>query len=247
VAGFGTAPIDIPNCERCHPAHRSDGDLAGYPFTLGGNNFYAGSDNRLANGGCFVGRDVHSNPNKDGAETDEHLNAVGQWRSNNAFDNQTGLAGSNQDARGIRCSNCHTQLSQEIWKAENMVDLINGIPGKQADGVTGAVNVRELSLQGIADVVAGGDLDQVLAWLDPTIDNPKGDFTRAVWNPQSEDANVATIEAGAAAGENHTRRHGLGGQGDGIPGAGQADFFPAAERNRRPGRVAGRLASGEGA
>ena len=44
-----------------------------YPITLGGDNANAAGDNRLAQGGCFVGRDVHSNPLKDvdGAETPE--------------------------------------------------------------------------------------------------------------------------------------------------------------------------------
>ena len=79
-------------CQGCHPAHRSDGDMSGYPITKQGDNFYAESDNRLANGGCFVGRDVHSNPLKDvdGAETPEHLNAVGQWLADNVFRGQDG-------------------------------------------------------------------------------------------------------------------------------------------------------------
>ena len=61
--------------------------MSGYPITLEGENFYANADNRDANGGCFVGRDVHSNPGKDtdGAETPEHLNPVGQWLSDNVF------------------------------------------------------------------------------------------------------------------------------------------------------------------
>jgi len=103
-------------CQGCHPAHRSDGDMEGYPITLNGENFYADGDNRLASGGCFVGRDVHSNPGKDsdGAETPEHLNAVGAWLSAKVFDNQAGLTGDNQDTRGIWCTNCHTQLGQEL-------------------------------------------------------------------------------------------------------------------------------------
>jgi hypothetical protein len=78
---FSDAQGRSGGCQGCHPAHRSDGDMAGYPITLDGDNFYANLDNRDANGGCFVGRDVHSNPAKDidGAETPEHLNAVGQW------------------------------------------------------------------------------------------------------------------------------------------------------------------------
>jgi len=178
-------------CQGCHPAHRSDGVMDGYPITLGGDSADPTGDNRLAQGGCFVGRDVHSNPLKDvdGAETDEHLNAVGQWLQTNVSQNQAGLAGSDEDYRGIWCTNCHTQLSQEIWRREDCNNLITG------DCVN---NVRAGSLQDIADQVAGGDVNQVIAWLDPNNQDLHGtgygDFTHEVWNPAVTDANVATIE-----------------------------------------------------
>jgi hypothetical protein len=181
-------------CQGCHPAHRSDGDMAGYPITLDGENFYAEGDNRLASGGCFVGRDVHSNPFKDidGAETPEHLNAVGQWLQDNVSRKQAGLAGSDEDFRGIWCTNCHTQLSQEIWRAEDCDNLIEG------ECVN---NVRSGSLQQIADAVAPGDtseerLANALNWLDPQVDSPLGDTTHDVWRADIPDADVATIEVG---------------------------------------------------
>ena len=63
----------------------------------------------------------------DGAETPAHLNAVGQWLSTNVFYNQDGEAGvPGHDTRGLWCTNCHTQLGQEIWRAEDCNDLING-------------------------------------------------------------------------------------------------------------------------
>ena len=198
-------------CQGCHPAHRADGDMQNYPLTLAGTNRQALADNRDSSGGCFVGRDVHSNPGKDsdGAETPEHLNAVGQWLANNVSNDPT-------ENKGIWCTNCHTQLSQEIWKAENMVDLVNGIPGKQADGVTDAVNVRaEPSLAAIAAAI-GTTEDQAIAWLDPNNTNLHGtglgDFSRAIWAPDpglgdyvsgylgltpvnpAQDGNVATVE-----------------------------------------------------
>ena len=183
------------SCQGCHPAHRSDGDMAGYPITIEGDNFYANADNRDANGGCFVGRDVHSNPGKDsdGAETPEHLNAVGQWLSDNVFSDQHAGGGD----KGIWCTNCHTQLGQEIWRNENMLDLIHAVPGKQADLTTDAVNIRALPT--LADVAAAVGLTEAeaIAMLDPTADNPLGDFTREIWSPDVPDANVATIEANA--------------------------------------------------
>ena len=182
-------------CQGCHPAHRSNGDMAGYPITLGGENFYASADNRDANGGCFVGRDVHSNPGKDtdGAETPEHLNAVGQWLSDNVYSDQ-GASGD----KGIWCTNCHNQLGQELWKAENMEDLVHGV---------GLNNPRaEPTLVAVASAV-GVSEDQAIAWLDPKADNPLGDFTHAIWdedpglcqflvdptNP-AHDGKVATVE-----------------------------------------------------
>ena len=83
-------------CQGCHPAHRSDGVMDNYPITIVGDNANADGDNRLNQGGCFVGRDVHSNPLKDvdGAETPEHLNAVGDWLVANVARGQGGLAGS---------------------------------------------------------------------------------------------------------------------------------------------------------
>ena len=196
-------------CQGCHPAHRSNGDMDGYPITLAGGNKYADGDNRGANGGCFVGRDVHSNPGKDsdGVETPAHMNAVGQHL-------QATVA---NDGMGIWCTNCHNQLGQEIWKAENMVDLVNGVPGKEADGVTDAVNIRALpDLASIAAAV-GTTEAQAISWLDPKEGlNVGDDDSYAIWaadpglcdyvdnvliggqpaNP-AHDGNVATIEVHA--------------------------------------------------
>jgi hypothetical protein len=189
---FADAAGRSGGCQGCHPAHRSDGVMDGYPITLGGDNAQADSDNRLASGGCFVGRDVHSNPMKDvdGAETPAHLNAVGQWLADNVFHNQDGAAGvAGHDTRGLWCTNCHTQLGQEIWKAEDCNDLING---------DCANNVRAGTLQEIADQVAEGDINQVIAWLDPNNKDlhstGKGDLTHTIWDPAVGDALLATIE-----------------------------------------------------
>ena len=179
-------------CQGCHPAHRSDGVMDDYPITLDGDNAQANSDNRLGLGGCFVGRDVHSNPLKDvdGAETPQHLTAVGQWLSDNVARNQAGLAGSDADLRGVWCTNCHSQLSQEIWKAEDCNDLIRN------DCVN---DVRGLpTLADIATAI-GSDLATVESWLDPK-DNVNGftpdgiDHSHRIWDPATPDANVATIE-----------------------------------------------------
>ncbi len=197
-------------CQGCHPAHRSDGDMNGYPITLAGTNYYANGDNRGANGGCFVGRDVHSNPNKDndGVETPAHLNAVGQWLEDNVAHDTGG-------ENGIWCTNCHNQLGQEMWKAENMTSLVHGV---------GENNVRDGAT--LADVAAavGTTVEQAEAWLDPkTVDD-----TNAIWAPDpglcnyvagyigaipvdpAHDGNVATVEVNTTSAENCSTGGGTG-------------------------------------
>ena len=228
-------------CQGCHPAHRSNGDMAGYPITEGGDNFYAATDNRLGEGGCFVGRDVHSNPFKDidGAETPEHLNAIGDWLVQNVSRNQSQHDGE-RDMRGIWCTNCHNQLSQEIWKQENMEDLVHNIPGPDAE------NIRALpSLDLIADAV-GVSTQQAIDWLDPRDPDANGgsgpidgayrmaEETMGIWREDpglcaylggstdpAIDANVATIEVAGNAGNCTT---GAAADGPDCDGNGSPDF-----------------------
>jgi hypothetical protein len=181
-------------CQGCHPAHRSDGDMNGYPITLAGANKYADGDNRGANGGCFVGRDVHSNPGKDtdGVETPAHLNAVGQYLADNVA--STG--------NGLWCTNCHNQLGQEMWKAENMTSLVHN---------QGTSNPRAQPTLAAVAAAVGTTTEQAISWLDPKDSNPV-DHSYAIWdtdpglcdyvsgylgitpvNP-AHDGNVATVE-----------------------------------------------------
>jgi len=218
VVAFADSQGRAGGCQGCHPAHRSDGNMNGYPITLAGANRYADSDNRDATGGCFVGRDVHSNPGKDtdGAETPEHLNAVGQWLSTNVYSNP----GSDGGNLGIWCTNCHNQLGQEIWKTENVESLVHGTGICSSDGVTGcqvdadcigATNTctlnnprTEPTLAALAAAV-GTTEAQAISWLDPKNSNPVDD-SFAVWAPDpglcqylvaptpAQDGNVATVE-----------------------------------------------------
>jgi hypothetical protein len=166
-----------------------------YPITKHGANANADGDNRLGKGGCFVGRDVHSNPLKDvdGAGTPEHLNAVGEWLSANVFRNQEGLARSDADVRGIWCTNCHTQLSQEIWRTQDCNDLIHG------DCLVNPLAATDLA--GVAYAV-GLSEQEAINYLDPKnpfvqpLDVPQVtvDETHAPWDSAIPDADIATIE-----------------------------------------------------
>ncbi len=162
-------------CAGCHPAHRQDGSLDGYPITADGKNFYAATDNRDTKGGCFAGRDVHSNPNKDkdGAGTPEHLNAVGQWMQANVS-----KIGNGKGGKGMWCTNCHSQLSRELYQRD---DLQNAF---QQTGQT----LRNKSLDEIAKAIGVDRKTLEQRYLDPKVqltkdgkDNPATSGILLTW------------------------------------------------------------------
>lgn len=152
-------------CQACHPAHRQDGKMDGYPITADGKNAYAKADNRDAAGGCYVGRDVHSNPGKDsdGVETKEYLNAVGQYLKENVSQIGTGEGG-----KGIWCTNCHTQLSRELYQRDNLTNAF------MQEGET----IRNKSLDDIAKAIGVSRQELIDKYIDPKVVlNAKGEDT----------------------------------------------------------------------
>jgi len=143
-------------CQGCHPAHRFDRDMSGYPITAEGKNAYADADNRDAAGGCYVGRDVHSNPNKDkdGAGTPEHLNAIGQWLKDN-------VSREDGEMKGLWCTNCHTQVARELYKHDNLAP-------EEAFHPDPAHTIRDDSFEDIAKAL-GVTPETLGAMLDPKV------------------------------------------------------------------------------
>ncbi len=135
-------------CAGCHPAHRQDGSMDGYPITPDGKNFYASTDNRDTKGGCFAGRDVHSNPNKDndGVGTPEHLNAIGKWQQNNVS-----KIGNGKQGKGLWCTNCHNQLSRELYQRDDLKNAFKQtgktIRNKSLDEIAQAIGVDRKTLE----------------------------------------------------------------------------------------------------
>ncbi len=135
-------------CAGCHPAHRQDGGMEGYPITPLGKNFYAEADNRDTEGGCFAGRDAHSNPNKDkdGAGTPEHLNSIGKWMQSNVSNIGNGKGG-----KGMWCTNCHSQLSRELYQRDNLKNAFKQtgetIRNKSLDEIAKAIGVSRKTLE----------------------------------------------------------------------------------------------------
>ncbi len=135
-------------CQACHPAHRQDGGMQGYPITPDGKNAYAKADNRDAAGGCYVGRDVHSNPgkDKDGVGTPEHLNAIGKWLQDNVSEIGNGKGG-----KGLWCTNCHNQLSRELYQRDNLTNAFKQtgttLRNKSLDEIAAAIGVTKKELE----------------------------------------------------------------------------------------------------
>jgi len=179
-------------CAGCHPSHRQDGSMDGYPITADGKNFYAKSDNRDTKGGCFAGRDVHSNPNKenDGVGTPEHLNAVGEWLQTNVSQ-----IGNGKNGKGLWCTNCHTQLSRELYQRDNITQAF------RQEGST----LRNKSLDDIAKAIGVSRKELEEKYMDPKVmltrkgmDNPK---TSGVMLPWAEDRMVPDIAVIALKGD----------------------------------------------
>ncbi len=135
-------------CAGCHPSHRQDGSMDGYPITPDGRNTYANADNRDTAGGCFAGRDVHSNPNKDkdGVETPEHLTAIGKWLQENVSQ-----IGNGKHGKGLWCTNCHNQLSRELYQYDSITQAFKQqgrtLRNKSLDEIAAAVGVTRRQLE----------------------------------------------------------------------------------------------------
>jgi len=175
------------SCAGCHPSHRQDGSMDGYPITPDGKNTYAKSDNRDTKGGCFAGRDVHSNPgkDKDGVATPEHLNAVGEWLQLNV----SGI-GNGKNGKGLWCTNCHTQLSRELYQRDNITQAF------KQEGTT----LRNKSLDEIAKAIGVSKAELTDKYLDPKVvltrkgfDNPKKSGVMLPWAERRLVPDIAVI------------------------------------------------------
>jgi len=105
-------------CQLCHPSHRSDRTMDDFPLTEDGRNHFAKGDVRDSKG-CFTGRDVHANSkrNEDGAGTPSYLNAVGEYLLME-------VAYTDNEDKGLYCTNCHNMLSRELYKGDHLTDAI---------------------------------------------------------------------------------------------------------------------------
>jgi len=147
-------------CQSCHPAHRYDRSLKRFPLTRNGLNPFAKGDNRDGAGGCYQGRDVHSNANRnqDGAGTPEHLNAIGRWLDAKVASE----ARPDFTPRGLWCTNCHSEVSRMLYQKDRLR------PG-QAHTPAPADTLRTGSLEEIAQGL-GVDTARLTQLLDPRVE-----------------------------------------------------------------------------
>lgn len=158
-------------CQACHPTHWQNPDMNDFdtnPYQIidsNGNNRFADGDQRTAGGGCYLRRDAHSNPY---VEPPFFLNEIGKWYLKNVS-----LKDENDEPiskiRGLTCTNCHNQLTQELYKYDDLVNVVT------QEGKT----LRNKSIEEVIKVVAGGDIEKFKQMADPRItkdSNPIYDF-----------------------------------------------------------------------
>lgn len=171
------------SCQGCHPAHRQDGNMKDYPITPTGENTFAKADNRDAAGGCYVGRDVHSNPGKEkDVPTPVHLNAIGKYLQENV------VKGKDGKWKGLWCTNCHNQLSRELYQRDNLKNAFN------QEGET----LRNKSLDEIALVLGVTKQELIDKYLDPKVPLEGKDMDSGViltWAKKRTVPDIAVIEA----------------------------------------------------
>ncbi|MBI5185386.1 MAG: hypothetical protein HZA01_06625 [Nitrospinae bacterium] len=170
------------SCQGCHPAHRQDGNMKGYPITRTGENTFAKADNRDAAGGCYVGRDVHSNPDKGkDVKTPVYLNAIGRYLKENVN------IGADGKWKGLWCTNCHNQLSRELYQRDNLKNAFT------QEGET----LRNKGLDDIAKAIGVTKQELIDKYLDPKVPLEGKDSDSGVlltWAKKRTVPDIAVIE-----------------------------------------------------
>lgn len=131
------------SCQTCHPGHQQSGDLSRLSLGLDGE-FRGGAsgDVREFFGGCFIGRDVHSNPKVHSQiRTRSHLTAVGEWLKSSVM----------KDGKGLYCTNCHNLGSRLLYQFDQFDDALEQSGPAQLVGPT----VRNQDLSTILSTLRG--------------------------------------------------------------------------------------------
>lgn len=165
IHGFHLGMVPMPDgaarsqaCQSCHPTHFQDPSMNDdtNPLRVAdryGEGRFNDKDIRTSGGGCYVRRDAHTNPN---AKPPFFLNEVGKYLlSNVSTKDEKGKP--TKELRGLYCTNCHTKIAQGLYKADDLNDAATH------DGKT----LRNKSLKEIVTALAGGDMKEFNALIDP--------------------------------------------------------------------------------
>ncbi len=137
------------SCQACHPTHWQDekmNDFATNSYQIiddEGNPRFSEDDQRSAGGGCYLRRDAHANPD---AQPPFFLNDIGRWYLDNVS-RKDAEGKTIRERRGLTCTNCHNQLTQDLYVADNLTDVVSQT-GK---------TLRNRSINEVIEAVAGGD------------------------------------------------------------------------------------------
>ena len=145
------------SCQMCHPSHFQDPtqSVTGEgrsPITKDGQPRFTDNDVRGSGGGCYLGRDAHTNPE---AKPPFFLNSVGEYLLTNVSTVQGQM-------RGLYCTNCHNGNAQALYRTDALVTAQK--PGADE-------SLRGHTLEDIAQAVTGAsDVAAYAAdYLDPKV------------------------------------------------------------------------------
>ncbi len=136
------------SCQACHPAHwqKTEMNTQSNPYRIVDDDGYprfSNADVRTSGGGCYLRRDAHTNPD---VKPPFFLNQIGKWylREVSRRD-ENGRRVS--DLRGLYCTDCHSPLSQELYRNDDLKDAAT------QEGKT----LRNKPVNEITKTIAGGD------------------------------------------------------------------------------------------
>jgi hypothetical protein len=161
------------SCQVCHPSHRQSetmNDFGANPLQVSdnqGNPRFSDGDQRMSGGGSFLRRDAHSNPD---VTPPFFLNEIGKWFLNNvSMKDEKGAPV--EKMRGLTCTNCHNHLSLELYRNDDLVDVV------LQDGKT----LRNRSLEEIVAALSEGDMKRFKSYFADPIAGAEGNPLQAYY------------------------------------------------------------------
>ncbi len=136
------------SCQACHPAHWQKAEMNAQtnPYRTvddDGNPRFSNTDVRTSGGGCYLRRDAHTNPD---VKPPFFLNPTGKWYLKEVSRrDENGKSAS--DLRGLYCTDCHSLLSQELYRYDELKDA----------AAQAGRTLRNKPVKDIVKTIAGGD------------------------------------------------------------------------------------------